>query len=242
LLDNNAGFSLKLAIISDIHSNLEALTAVLAEIDRRGVDAIYCLGDLVGYGPDPVACLEIVQERCKATVLGNHDLAVATGEGLKNLPRDGRKAAQHNQNHLSDEQRAYLAALPLKLEADGCAFAHATPGDPEAWQRLGSFLLAQEQFNHFEADVCFIGHSHMPAVMGNKLGVVRVRPGVRYLINVGSVGQPRDSDPRACVGFFDTEAFAYDLVRVTYNIGRTVTKIQEAKLPNSLGKRLLKGF
>ena len=232
---------MKLAIISDIHSNLEALTAVLDEIDRRDVDAIYCLGDVVGYGPDPVACLDLVRERCKATVLGNHDLAVATGEGLKVLPRDGRKAAQHNHDQLSEEQRAYLAALPLKLEADGCAFAHATPGEPDAWHRLGSFLLAQEQFSHFSTDVCFIGHSHTPAVMGNKLGVVRVRRGVRYLINVGSVGQPRDGDPRACVGFFDTEAFEYELVRVTYNIGRTVTKIQEAKLPKGLGERLFKG-
>lgn len=232
---------MKLAIISDIHSNLEALTAVLAEIDRQRVDAIYCLGDVVGYGPDPVACLDLVRERCKATVLGNHDLAVATGEGIKVLPRDGRKAAQHNHDQLSEEQRAYLAALPLKLEADGCAFAHATPGEPDAWHRLGSFLLTQEQFSHFSTDVCFIGHSHMPAVMGDKLGVVRVRRGVRYLINVGSVGQPRDGDPRACVGFFDTEAFAYELVRVTYNLGRTVTKIQETKLPKGLGERLFKG-
>jgi len=232
---------LKLAIISDIHSNLEALTAVLNEIDRRAVDAIYCLGDVVGYGPDPVACLDLVRERCKAIVMGNHDLAVATGEGLKMLPRDGRKAAEHNHDQLSEEQRAYLATLPLKFEADGCAFAHATPGEPEAWHRLGSFLLAQEQFSHFSTDVCFIGHSHIPAVMGNKLGVVRVRRGVRYLINVGSVGQPRDGDPRACIGLFDTETFAYELVRVTYNIGRTATKIQEAKLPKGLGERLFKG-
>ncbi len=232
---------MKLAILSDIHANLEALTAVFAVVKRRQVDAVYCLGDVVGYGADAATCVNLVRERCDAVVLGNHDEAVALERGLKVLPRDGRKAAAHNRAQLNESQRAFLAALPLTVEADGCTFVHATPGDPGSWQRLGSYLVAQEQFKHFQTPVCFLGHSHVPAVMGNKLGAVRVRPGVRYLINVGSVGQPRDGDPRACVAFFDTETFAYDLARVPYDVGAAATKIINAGLPRRLAKRLYKG-
>ncbi len=232
---------MKLAILSDIHSNLEALTAVLAVVTSRQTDAVYCLGDIVGYGADAATCVNLVREHCAAAVLGNHDEAVALERGVKTLPRDGRKAAAQNRRQLNESQRAYLAALPLKVEAAGCTFVHATPGDPGAWHRLGSYLMAQEQFQHFRTPVCFIGHSHVPAVMGNKLGAVRVRPGVRYLINVGSVVQPSDGDPRACVAFFDTETLAYDLVRVPYDIGAAATKIINVGLPHRLAKRLYKG-
>ena len=233
---------MKLAVISDIHSNLEALTAVFTVINDRQVDATYCLGDVVGYGADAATCVNLVRERCAATVMGNHDEAVALDRGLKVLPRDGRKAALHNRNQLNDDQLTFLAELPLMVEADGCTFVHATPENPAGWQRLGSYLIAQEQFLHFRTSVCFIGHSHVPAVMGNKLGAVRVRPGVRYLINVGSVGQPRDGDSRACVGFFDTETFEYELVRVPYDIAAAGTKIINSGLPRRLAKRLYKGI
>ena len=232
---------MRLALLSDIHSNLEALTAVLAVVNTRSVDAVYCLGDVVGYGADAATCVNLVRDRCAAVVLGNHDEAVALERGVKTLPRDGRKAAAYNRMQLNESQRAFLAALPLTVEAAGCTFVHATPADPGGWHRLGSYLVAQEQFEHFRTPVCFIGHSHVPAVMGNKLGAVRVRRGVRYLINVGSVGQPRDGDPRACVAFFDTETFAYDLVRVPYDVGAAATKIINAGLPRRLAKRLYKG-
>lgn len=232
---------MKLAILSDIHSNLEALLAVLGVIESRPVDAVYCLGDVVGYGADAATCVNLVRIHCKATVLGNHDEAVALERGLKTLPRDGRKAAAHNRAQLSEDQRAFLAGLPLTLEADGCTFVHATPAGPGAWQRLGSYLVAREQFDHFQTDVCFIGHSHVPAVMGHRLGAVRVQPGGRFLVNVGSVGQPRDGDPRACVAFFDTETFAYELVRVRYNIEASANKIITSGLPKRLAKRLYKG-
>ncbi|MFQ5569053.1 MAG: metallophosphoesterase family protein [Rhodothermales bacterium] len=234
-------FFLKLAILSDIHSNLEALTEVLRVISSRDVDATYCLGDVVGYGADPATCVNLVRAHCTATVLGNHDEAVATGNGLKSLPRDARKAALHNRTQLSEEHLSYLAGLPLTLEADACTFVHASPGNPAAWQRLDSYLVALEQFHYFRTDVCFIGHSHVPAVMGNKLGVVRVRPGMRYLINAGSVGQPRDGDPRACVAFFDTDTFDYELVRVPYDIEAAAAKITNAGLPRRLAKRLFQG-
>ena len=232
---------MKIAVFSDIHSNLEALAAALSEIEKRGAEAIYCLGDIVGYGADAARCVDIVREVCTRAVLGNHDLAVATGRGLKVLPPDGRAAARHNHDQLSPEQRAWLASLPLKVKENGCTFAHATPEHPEAWYRVDSYIVAQAQFMHFDTDVCFVGHTHNPAVMADRLGVLQVRPGNRYLINVGSVGQPRDQNPRLCLAFFDTEAFQYELLRVPYHVERAAAKIIEAGLPNRLAERLKVG-
>ena len=229
------------AVLSDIHSNLEALEAALAFIDERGAEAIYCLGDVVGYGPDPAACVDLVRARCDGVLLGNHDAAVAHEDGLDVLPRDGREAALHNRRHLSDAQLEYLAYLPLRAVAGNCTFVHATPDAPERWKRLDSYLTAQSQFKHFDTDVCFVGHTHIPAAMSDKLGVLSVRPGHRYLINVGSVGQPRDQNPRLSFALFDPDTFEHQTVRVPYNVERTAEKIRAAGLPSSLAERLKEG-
>lgn len=233
---------MQIALISDIHSNLQALEAVMERIDARSVDAIYCLGDTVGYGADPSPCLEMVRERCAANVLGNHDLAVVTEIHEKSLPKDGRKAAQHNREALSEDQLLYLRSLPYVLEETGVTLVHATPLFPEKWMRLGSFQLSTAQFDQFQSDICFVGHTHKPAVISEKLGVHQVRKGHRYLINVGSVGQPRDGDPRACVAFFDTDSYEYSLERIEYDIEKAVERIKEEKLPKRLGNRLLRGI
>lgn len=232
---------MQIALISDIHSNLQALEAVMEWIDEVSADAIFCLGDVVGYGADPSACLEIVRERCSVVVLGNHDLAVSTGENESYLPRDGRKAARHNRTALSEEEIEFLRSLPYTLEESGCALAHATPMHPERWIRLSSFQLSQAQFDFFETDVCFVGHTHKPTVISNKLGVHQVRRGHRYLINIGSVGQPRDGDPRACVAFFDSDSYHYRLDRIEYDIEKAAERIKEEGLPKRLGKRLAWG-
>ena len=233
----------RIAIISDIHSNLEALEAVFAAIDTRGADVVYCLGDLVGYGADAAACVDYVRARCHGVVLGNHDAAVAAGSGdaVSWLPKPAQKAIRHNRDQLSDEQIEYLAGLPPMLEAHGCTFVHASPQTPGSWLRLDSFLTARAQFQHFTTNVCFIGHSHIPGVMSERLGRTRIERGNRYLINVGSVGQPRDGDPRACLAFFDTGAFSYELLRMEYDVKRTTAKILAAGLPRSLAKRLKVG-
>ena len=232
---------MRLAVLSDVHANLEALTAVLAEADARGADALVCLGDVVGYGPDPGACVDLVRERCAVTVMGNHDAAVVLDAGLEVLPPDGRTAAVAQRDVLTAEQSAWLAGLPLSAVAFGVTLAHASPAEPERWHRLDSFAAVQAQFAAFETAVCFIGHSHKPAVVSDQIGVTRVRPGHRYLINVGSVGQPRDHDARAAFGMFDTEAVSYESVRVYYDVARTRLRIDEAGLPAGLGDRLSAG-
>lgn len=232
---------MRLAILADVHANREALTAVLAEIDRRGADALLCLGDVVGYGPDPEACVDLVAERCETTVLGNHDAAVATGADLGYLPLDGQTAVLKHAEWIGPERTEWLARLPLVATVHGVTLAHAAPRDPERWPRLTSFLTVQAQFEAFSTDVCFVGHSHSPAVASSSLGVTRVRAGHRYLINVGAVGQPRDGDPRAAFGMFDTDTVSYELVRVHYDLARTQARIVARGLPEGLGTRLARG-
>ena len=232
---------MRLALVSDIHSNWPALEAVSAELDRERPDALLCMGDIVGYGADPAACLDWVRQRCDAVVLGNHDLAVANGTGIDYLPGHGQVAAEHNAEALSDDQRSWLTDLPLTCVSNGVTMAHASPQFPERWMRIESFFLAQEQFRHFDTELCFVGHTHLPGVLSEKLGVLRPRPGHRFIINVGSVGQPRDGDPRACMAFFDTQTFELDLRRIPYNVDRARQRIREEGLPESLGRRLERG-
>ncbi len=196
-----------IAVLSDIHSNLPALEAALIEIDREGIQDIFCLGDIVGYCADPAPCIDLIRERCTLTVGGNHDLAVATGAGLEFLPTMGQIAAEHNASAISEDQRSWLEALPLLQSEGDMTCAHASPQYPERWMRIESFFLAQEQFKNFDTSICFVGHTHLPRVLSEKLGGLRVRKDHRFIINVGSVGQPRDGDPRACVAFFDPDSF-----------------------------------
>ncbi len=232
---------MRLAVLSDVHANLDALQAVVAEADARGADALVCLGDVVGYGAEPGACVDLVRERCAVTVRGNHDAAVARDEGLSVLPPDGQTAALAQRGLLTADQLAWLAALPLTATFEGTTLVHASPDEPGEWHRLDSFGAVQAQFAAFDTAVCFVGHSHKPAVVSNQIGVTRVRPGHRYLVNVGAVGQPRDHDPRAAFGLFDTEATTYELVRVYYDVAHARLRIAEAGLPVGLGDRLAAG-
>lgn len=232
---------MRIAVISDVHANLVALEAALAEIGRRGVDHVVCLGDVVGYGPEPGACVDRVREACAFTVLGNHDAAVALDARLEVLPKDGQDAARLHRALLSEDQIAWLAGLPLVETAYGATFVHASPRRPEAWERLHSYRAVQAQFESFTTDICFVGHSHRPAVASASVGVLRVRPGHRFLVDVGSVGQPRDRDPRLAFVIYDAEAFAVETVRVHYDHARTAARIHEVGLPAALGDRLGRG-
>ena len=229
------------AVFSDIHANLEALRAALRSAEARGADVLVNLGDVVGYGPAPAECLEVVRSEFAVNVLGNHDAAVAGGD-VRALPRDGRAAIALHREVLSSDQVEWLGALPLVAEAHGATYVHAAPDQPELWPRLETFRDTQRQFDAFETDLCFIGHSHKPAVVSQTLGVFRVRPGHRFLVNVGSVGQPRDHDPRLSYGLFDTEAVTVEIVREHYDHARTAVEIDKAGLPPGLADRLRKGL
>jgi len=232
---------MKIALISDIHSNLHALNSALSAIDVLKVDAIYCLGDIVGYGADPSPCIDLVQQYCTAAVLGNHDLAVARNNGTDFLPRSGQEAIKHNRAKLSTAQLDYLASLPYTLVVDGCTLVHATPKEPEKWVRFDTLGVVRDQFEYFDTPFCFVGHTHIPAVVGDRLGVFRVRAGSRYIINVGSVGQPRDRDARLGFVIFDTDAITHELVRVHYDVEGAAARILADGLPKDLASRLSRG-
>ncbi len=229
------------AVLSDVHANLAALQTALAEADQRGAGAVVCLGDVVGYGPDPEACVDLIRERSGATVLGNHDAAVARDEGLAVLPKDGQEAARRHREWLDDDQRQWLAGLPLMVESHGATLVHAGPRAPASWPRLNSFQAVQAQFGAFETPICFVGHSHKPAVVSDALGVFTVRPGHRFLVDVGSVGQPRDRDPRLSFALYDTDAGTVETVRVHYDVASTVARVHERGLPARLAERLRTG-
>lgn len=229
------------AVLSDIHANYQALRAAVDLAEARGAEHLVNLGDVVGYGPDPSACVDLVRAEFSVNVLGNHDAAVAADDGLAALPRDGQEAAKVHQLLLSEEQIAWLRSLPLVATAYDATFVHAAPKEPERWPRLSSFGHVRAQFDAFETPICFVGHSHKPAVVSNSIGVLRVRPGHRFLVDVGSVGQPRDRDPRLSFALFDTDAFSVEIIRAHYDHARTSVRVRELGLPASLGDRLRRG-
>jgi diadenosine tetraphosphatase ApaH/serine/threonine PP2A family protein phosphatase len=237
------------AILSDIHGNLEALRAVLQDCAGR-VDAVLCLGDTVGYGADPLACVELIAERAQVIVGGNHEHAVAGRLGLGWFNRYARAAAEWTREHLDEDHRAYLGALPLVSEVEDATLVHASPAQPEEWDYLVTAEDGFAAFPHFATRWCFVGHSHVPGAwsLGSSgpehhpgAGLLRCVRGRRYLVNVGSVGQPRDRDPRAAYAVWDVEAGRTEIRRVAYDVATARRKIMEAGLPRLLADRLTAG-
>lgn len=239
---------MKYAIISDIHGNLEALEAVLAEIVPRPIDRYICLGDIVGYGANPRECLERVRDLNPIVVTGNHDAAACERTDIRYFNQPARAAALWTRDQLSLPERNYLASLPLVEEVEGMAMVHSSLNEPEKWHYILSQFDARPTFNLLPGPACFIGHSHVPVAFEEKGGGVRVLPpevmmegGVRYIINVGSVGQPRDGDPRASFALWDTQAGRVEIIRVEYPIKPAQEKILRAGLPAILASRLSAG-
>jgi diadenosine tetraphosphatase ApaH/serine/threonine PP2A family protein phosphatase len=246
---------MKTAIISDIHGNLEALLAVLEDIEDQGIKRILCLGDIVGYGPNPLECLAML-DRFRVCLLGNHERALVNGTGRFNVR--ARRALEWTSQTLqsSPEGAALLAraaALSPWYEEDGVLYVHASPRDPlneylmpSAARDQARLALQFERFQHY----CFVGHTHVPGVLERDkafehpkdmlMNIFMLAEGEKAIVNVGSVGQPRDHDPRACYVVFDGDAVVYR--RVTYDVQTTVNKIRGIlMLDNFLGDRLLEG-
>jgi diadenosine tetraphosphatase ApaH/serine/threonine PP2A family protein phosphatase len=234
------------AILSDIHGNLEALDAVLADASSR-VDGVLCLGDVVGYGADPVACVERVAERADAVVAGNHEHGVA---GLMDLawfnPR-ARAAAEWTRGRLDDDHLAWLAARPLIADVEDATLVHASPARPAEWEYIVSADDGYDAFAAFATRLCFVGHSHCPGAwsVGSSgrehepaATEVELEHGRRYLVNVGSVGQPRDRDPRAAYALWDVAERRVTIRRVPYDLATARAKILAAGLPRFLAERL----
>jgi predicted phosphodiesterase len=244
---------MRYALISDIHGNIEALEAVLRRFEEiGGIDAYYCLGDIVGYGAEPEACCNLVREIADVTLLGNHDAAVAGRMDYSYYYDAAREALDWCRERLSPSNLQWLEHLPYTHRLGDVELSHGSPFQPEEYDYIFALEQARELLHTKPdlADVTFIGHSHLTKVFaladGNALDVVapkfRLKDEMRYVITVGSVGQPRDYDPRACAGLYDTEERKFEYVRADYDIESQRQKIIDAGLAHNFGTRLLLGI
>ena len=243
---------MRYAIVADIHANLAALMAVLVDIERRGeVDEVWCLGDIVGYGPDPHECLELLRQTNHICVVGNHDLAAVGKIDTSEFNPDAVAACQWTARQLTPRDVIYLKNLPLVIEKDDFTLVHGSPREP-VWEYVLSISGARENFAYFKSKFCLLGHTHVPMVFGcDKTGScsfsqfaadkVLVLGEDRLIINPGAVGQPRDGDPRASYAICDSESRTVGLYRVPYDVASTQAKMVEQKLPMRLVARLSHG-
>jgi diadenosine tetraphosphatase ApaH/serine/threonine PP2A family protein phosphatase len=244
---------MRYGILADIHGNLEALDAVLAHLHDAGASAYLCLGDIVGYGADPNACCERLRALRAQCVVGNHDLAALGAFDLSWMNPLARAAVEWTAHQLSPENRAFLRSLPEEGDGPGFQFVHGSLVEPTTAYITHSFAArASLELQH--APVCFVGHTHVPALYARRRGGVLVgrlafaagqrvvlEPGRQYLANCGAVGQPRDGNPDAACGLFDAGTGTLTRYRVPYDIDTAQAKIRAAGLPFWLAERLTQG-
>jgi diadenosine tetraphosphatase ApaH/serine/threonine PP2A family protein phosphatase len=243
---------MRIALVSDIHSNLVALETVLGVLPAY--DQLWCLGDTIGYGPRPNECLAHMRERGTFVLTGNHDLACLGEVSLADFNALARTANEWNNRQLLPELRAYLHERPATLRVKPDAtLAHASPRDP-IWEYILDVETALDNLRFYDTQLCLVGHSHVPTIFAlheeetrvefaaaQHKQTVQLRPGSRYIFNPGSVGQPRDGDPRAAYAIWDTEAATFRFERVPYDIAATQRQMRAAGLPAMLADRLTYG-
>lgn len=241
-----------LAVISDIHSNFEALNAVIADIRDLGVGRIICLGDVVGYASGARMCLRAIQELECPCILGNHDEAVALDSTLLTDMNDTAVAGiLYARQRLNLDEKTFLTSFPRDLAMDGVQFTHASLARPPSWPYISDADEARPHFAEQSSHISFCGHTHRPMVWtqdeagrvtGKKgLNVMTLRLTGKVLVNVGAVGQPRDGDSRACYVIYRPDQDTVEFRRLAYDIKRTRRKIRRAGLPQFTAQRLSLG-
>ncbi|CAN7687940.1 metallophosphoesterase family protein [Rhizobium sp. LjRoot254] len=246
---------MRIAVLSDIHANREAFTACLAAIEAARADRLVILGDIVGYGADPVWCLDKTRELLAAGAIvlrGNHDDAVATSTQSMNL--NARLAIEWTRNQLSAEDRTFLGNLPMQIAEDDRLYVHASANAPETWHYMLGADDARGHFLYTDAAVSFCGHTHQPALFSASPAgkITAFTPGAaepiplalqrQWLAVVGSVGQPRDGNPMSAWALYDTETRTLRFQRIPYDIEAAAAKIHKAGLPEALAERLFAGY
>ena len=241
---------MRIAVISDIHANLHALEAVLAAIDADRVDQIWCLGDLVGYGPRPNECVALVRERASLCLAGNHDLAVLGRLELEFFADEAGAAAAWTRTVLGADAATYLGSLEPSASVEGVTLAHGSPRDP-IWEYVLTHAAADAAFAVSREPLILVGHSHVALALasaGSGVAGGKAPPGTeielavgRHLLNPGSVGQPRDGDARAAWLVIDTATHGARFRRTTYPVELTQAEMREANLPQVLSERLAHG-
>ena len=242
---------MKYAVLGDIHANWEAFAAVLEDMAAQDVDRHLCLGDIIGYGADPGKCMKKVRELDAACVAGNHDHACIGRLDISYFNQHAREAVEWTRMRLSVAQAEYLGSLKLVEVVDGLTLAHGTVHRPELFGYIETVFAAQLSFHQMETRVAFLGHSHVPIAFLESEGQdsvtytqsteLELRHVSKAIVNVGSVGQPRDDDPRACYAVYDSEAQTVELRRIEYDIEGAQAKIRKAGLSDVLAARLALG-
>jgi len=243
----------RIALISDIHANLEALLATLRSVADMSPDLVVCLGDVVGYGPDPARCVEIIQQACNAIIVGNHDEAVLFEEDPPGFNEVAVASIRFSRTKLGDQHYDAIGTWPLRDDLGGLAVAHGS-FSRRRYDYVANTRLASDAFTGFVGRFGAVGHTHIPQVFVQPDGggevksvspppevLVRLPRDARVIVNPGSVGQPRDNNPDASWGMLDTDARTFQIKRVMYDIDSVQRKMTEAKLPALLWERLRVG-
>lgn len=239
---------MRFAIFSDIHSNLHALDAVLEDAEKHKCSHNVCLGDIVGYNAFPAECLKKVRDLDCPVVKGNHDEQASMLAGNDIFNALAEEAIQFSRQRLSDDDREWLRNLRLQRQVRDFTVVHATLDTPHKWGYIFNQLDAANHFSYQHTALCFIGHTHSPkayvrdgGVRVAPLEIIKVEAGKKYLINVGSVGQPRDGNWRAAYCIYDTESNEIELRRVEYDLAAAQESVLKAGLPARLAERLAVG-
>jgi diadenosine tetraphosphatase ApaH/serine/threonine PP2A family protein phosphatase len=241
---------MRCAIFSDIHGNLEALTAVKRKLNLMAIDRHYCLGDIIGYGANPRESLQMIKELTRLSVMGNHEWAVLGHDDMTSWHEAAREAVLWTRGQLKTEDLEFLSRLPFYQETEYFAMTHGAYPDPEEFVYLEDLTTARRMMVCAPRPVMFIGHTHVPLIIQGRPGEeffvsgrqVTVVPGAQYIINVGSVGQPRDGNPLAAFAVYDTQGATVEIHRVEYDIAAAQEKIRRAGLPAMLADRLSMGY
>jgi predicted phosphodiesterase len=241
---------MRYGIFSDIHSNLEAFNAVIEAYRKESIDKYLCIGDVVGYAANPKECTNLVKEISMITIAGNHDWAVVNLFSVDCFNPLAAQAIFWAKRNLDNNSVHFLESLRLVFKNEDLTLVHGTLNSPESFHYMLDSFIAEDSFSSMETNICFIGHTHVPGIFikdkDSKVHYcdqeyINIKPQEKYIINVGSVGQPRDNNPKASFCLYDTDKKEVRIKRVDYNIETARRKIINAGLPNFLGDRLLLG-
>lgn len=240
---------MRYGVFSDTHGNIEGFREVIKAYAREDIDSYICVGDIVGYGANPSECIEEVKRLKAESVGGNHDRASIGLINTDYFNYAAREAVDWTREVLSEHDKEFLRSSPLIINKDDFTVVHGSLVKPDFFYYIMNAASAESCFRKMEQDLCFVGHSHVPLTFfmeNNEIKYTfdkffRLKPGVKYIVNVGSVGQPRDGDPRAAFCVFDSKKRTIDIKRADYNIESAKKKILSAGLPEILGYRLLEG-
>jgi predicted phosphodiesterase len=239
---------MKYAIVADIHGNLEAFQVVLEDAKIQKCTHYACLGDVVGYNANPKECLDIVRSMGMPCVKGNHDEYCSNDGDLEGFNPHAAEAVNWTRNHITEDDRKWLRELKYIRLVASFSLVHATLDGPQRWGYVFDKLAAAASFTYQNTSVCFFGHTHVPVafirdsvVRGGTYSKFKIEPGRKYFINVGSVGQPRDGNPKSSFVIYDLDEGSIEIRRLDYDIAKTQEKIRAAGLPERLAERLSHG-